>query len=186
MKTIKTTLTILFIAFLTISCDKGDDSPGLVPIQPTVFNPNDYSEYVTCNVGDFSYNTGNSAGNTTSVYAFKVGSTLYLTSSDGNFVSGSTSPMEINMQLKNFDEVNLASYEVSGTYPTEILKYKHVDGDNYDTNNGVNITSQLNSITITNIENGFYKGTFSFTTYKVSNRSTTLQVNQGNFKFQIN
>lgn len=31
MKTIKTTLTILFIAFLTISCDKGDDSPGLVP-----------------------------------------------------------------------------------------------------------------------------------------------------------
>ena len=182
IKTLKTIFAIATLSLFTISCNK-DDEPILE--QSTVFNSNDYSEYLTCKAGDFSYNTGNNAGNTTSIQAFKIGSTLYLNTSDGNFVSGSTPSMEINMQLKNFDAVNLRSYEVSGTYPTEILKYKHVSGDNYDTNNGVNTTPQINAINITKIENGYYTGTFSFTTYKVSNRSTTLQVSQGSFKFKF-
>jgi hypothetical protein len=185
MKTIKTTLLLLFISFISNSCNKDADTDTTLNTS-TVFNPNDYSEYLTCILGDYSYNTGNKTGNTTSIVVFKVGSTLYLDSSDGNFVSGSTPSMEINMQLKNFDAVTPKSYEVSGTYPTEILKYKHIDGDNYDTNNGVNTTPQLNSITITKIENGFYTGTFSLTTYKIVNRATTLQVTQGNFKFKVN
>lgn len=184
MKKIKTTLIVLFISILTISCSK-DDETSATPTTPTAFNPNDYSEYVTCKVGDFSYNTGNNSGNATSIVAFKAGSTLYLDSSDGNFVSGSTTPMEINFQLKNFDLITPKSYEVSGTFPTEVLKFKHVDGDNYDTNNGVNTTPQLNAITITKIEGGFYYGTFNFTTYKIVNRATTLQVTQGHFKFKL-
>jgi hypothetical protein len=182
IKTLKTIFAIATLSLFTISCNK-EDEPILE--QSTVFNSNDYSEYLTCKAGDFSYNTGNNAGNTTSIQAFKIGSTLYLNTSDGNFVSGSTPSMEINMQLKNFDAVNLRSYEVSGTYPTEILKYKHVSGDNYDTNNGVNTTPQINAVNITKIENGYYTGTFSFTTYKVSNRSTTLQVSQGSFNFKL-
>jgi hypothetical protein len=185
MKTIKTTLIVLFISILTISCSKDDDETTATPTTPTAFNPNDYSEYVTCKVGDFSYNTGNNSGNTTSIVAFKAGSTLYLDSSDGNFVSSSTAPMEINFQLKNFDLITPKSYEVSGTFPTEILKHKHVDGDNYDTNNGINTTPQNNAITITKIEGGFYFGTFNFTTYKIVNRATTLQVTQGHFKFKL-
>ena len=180
MKTIKWTLTLLSFAIISISCSNNDEeTPG-----STVFNPNDFSEYLMCKVGDYNFNTGNSAGNTTSISAFKVGPTLYLNSSDGNFISGSTLPMEINMQLKNFDAVNLKSYEVSGTYPSEILKYKHVGGDNYDTNNGVNTTPQANVITINKIENNYYFGTFAFKTYKTTNRGTELQVNQGNFKFK--
>lgn len=184
--TLKTVFAIVVLSLISVSCNKDDEIiPTPIPLLPTAFNPNNYSEYITCKVGDFSYNTGNSAGNTTSIDAFKIGSTLYLTTSDGNFVSGSTPSMEMNFQLKNFDAVNLKSYEVSGTYPSEILKFKHVDGDNYDTNNGVNTTSQLNAISITKIENGFYTGTFTFTIYKVSNRGTTLQVSQGNFKFKM-
>ncbi len=185
MKTLKLTLVITLLSLFAISCNKEDEPTATSEPTPTTFNPADYTEYVTCKVGDFQFNTGNNAGNTTSIVAFKVGSTLYLDSSDGNFVSGSTVPMEINFQLKNFDAVNLKSYEVSGTYPTEILKYKHVDGDSYDTNNGANTTPQLNAITITKIENGFYFGTFNFTTYKIVNRAITLQVTQGNFKFKF-
>lgn len=184
MKKIKTIVVVLLLAVLGVSCSK-DDVAVTNPTQPVVFNPNNYSEYLMCKVGDFSYNTGNNAGNTTSIQAFKVGATLYLSASDGNFVSGSTPSMEMNMQLKNFDAVNLKSYEVSGTYPTEILKHKHIDGNNYDTNNGVTTTPQVNAINITKIENGYYTGTFSFTTYKVSNRATTLQVSQGSFKFKF-
>jgi hypothetical protein len=181
---LKTFLSIAIFNFLTLSCNKNDDT--VTPIeQPTVFNSDNYTEYVSCKVGDFQYNTGNNAGNTTSISAFKVGSTLYLSASDGNFISGTTLPMEINFQLKNFDAINPKSYEVSGTFPTEILKNKHLDGDNYDTNNGVNTAPQANSITITKIENGFYSGTFTFISYKISNRATTLQVSQGKFKFKI-
>lgn len=185
-KTIKKTVYFLSLSvfmFIT-SCSK-DDNTASAPASSSAFNPSNYSEFLTCKVGDFAYNTGNSSGNTTSIQTFKIGSTLYLNTSDGNFVSGSTPSMEINMQLKNFDALNLKSYEVSGTYPTEILKYKHVSGDNYDTNNGVNTTPQINSVSITKIENGYYTGTFTFTTYKVSNRATTLQVSQGSFKFKF-
>jgi hypothetical protein len=182
VKTLKTIFAMATLSLFTISCNK-DDAPTAE--QPTVFNANDYSEFLTCKAGDFTFNTGNNAGNTSSIQAFKIGSTLYLNTSDGNFVSGSTPSMEINMQLKNFDVVNLKSYEVSGTYPTEILKYKHISGDNYDTNNGVNTTPQINAVNITKIENGYYTGTFSFTTYKVSNRATTVQVSQGSFKFKF-
>lgn len=182
IQTLKTFFAMATLGLLTISCNK-DDEPTVE--QSTVFNSNDYSEYLTCKAGDFTFNTGNNAGNTTSIQTFKIGSTLYLNTSDGNFVSSTTPPMEINMQLKNFDAVNLKSYEVSGTYPTEILKYKHVNGDNYDTNNGVNTTPQINAVNITKIENGYYTGTFSFTTYKVSNRATTVQVSQGSFRFKF-
>ena len=184
MKTIKWTLVLLCFAIISISCSKNNEDMA-VPAVPTVFNSNNYTEYLMCKVGDFNFNTGNSAGNTTSIYAFKVGPTLYLTSSDSYFISGTTLPMEIKMQLKNFDAVNLKSYDVSGTYPSEILKYKHVDGDSYDTNNGINTTPQVASIAITKIENGFYTGTFSFTIYKISNRATTLPVSQGTFKFKL-
>lgn len=184
MKTLKIVTITLLLSILTICCSKKEDTVT-TPALSTVFNPNDYSEYLTCKAGDFNYATGNNTGNTTSVHAFKIGATLYLTTSDGNFVSGSTQSMEVNMQLKNFDAIALKSYEVSGTYPTEILKYKHTSGDNYDTNNGVNTTPQLNAITITKIENGFYTGTFSFTIYKITNRALTFQVNQGTFKFKL-
>ncbi len=183
MRTLKIATTLLLYLVATISCTKKEDTA--VTPSATSFNSNDYSEYLTCKAGDYVYNVGNNAGNTTSVYAFKSSGTLYLTSSDGNFISGSTLPMEINMQLKNFDLVNLKSYEVSGTHPAEILKYKHVNGDSYDTNNGINTTPQVNAITITKIENGFYTGTFSFTIYKISNRTSTIQVNQGTFKFKL-
>jgi hypothetical protein len=181
MKTLQSTLSILLL-LIVASCNK--ENKTIPTEEPTTFNPDNYSEYMTCKVGDFSFNTGNSAGNTSSIATFKVGKTLYITNSDGNFISGNLASMEINMQLKDFDPVNPKLYEVSGTYPTEILKYKHIDGDNYDANNGTNITPQPNAIKITKIENGYYTGTFAFTTYKVANRATTLAVSQGSFKFK--
>jgi hypothetical protein len=186
MISIKTFLSIALFNFLAISCSKNDETATTNPTnnEPKAFNAADYSEYFVCKVGDYQYNTGNSAGNTTSISTLKIGSTLYLNNSDGNFISGNLASMEINMQFKNFTPNVLKSYEVSGTFPTEILKFKHVGGDNYDTNNGVTITPQANAITITKIENGFYFGTFSFTVYKTSNRATTLQVSEGNFKFK--
>ena len=184
MKTI--VLTFIVLSLNLFSCDKSENTVATpTPTQSAAFNPNDYSEYFTCKAGDYVYNVGNNAGNTTSVKALKIAGTLYLTSSDGNFVAGSTPPMEVNLQLKNFDAASLKSYDVSGTWPSEILKFNHVSGDNYDTNNGVNTTPQTNKIIITKIENGFYTGTFSFTVYKVSNRATTLQVTQGIFKFKL-
>ena len=168
-----------------VSCNKGsDNAANAEDTKPKAFNKDDYSEYFVCKVGDFQYNTGNSAGNTTSISTLKIGSTLYLNNSDGNFISGNLASMEINMQLKNFSPTVLKSYEVSGTFPTEILKYKHLDGDNYDTNNGINTTPQANAITITKFENGFCFGTFEFTVYKVSNRATIMQVAEGKFKFK--
>ena len=186
MITLKTFLAIAMFNFLAISCSKNDETATKTPTnnEPKAFNAADYSEYFVCKVGDFQYNTGNSAGNTTSISTLKVGSTLYLNNSDGNFISGNLAPMEINMQLKNFTPNVLKSYEVSGTYPTEILKYKHVSGENYDTNNGLNTTPQANVILITKIENNFYFGTFGFKTYKTANRSTELQIIEGNFKFK--
>ena len=184
MITLKIILSIAILNVIALSCNKNDETTTTPTEQPTTFNPDNYSEYFTCKVGDFQYNTGNNSGNTTSISVFKVGSTLYLNNSDGNFISGNLASMEINMQLKNFSSTILKSYEVSGTYPTEILKFKHVSGDNYDTNNGANITPQANAITITKIENGFYYGTFSFTVYKISNRAITLQVSEGKFKFK--
>jgi hypothetical protein len=182
MKTIKRTLLLLSFAILGVSCSSNDkDESG----SSTAFNPNDYTEYVTCKVGDFNYNVGNNASISTAVYAFKAGATLHLTSSDGAFIPGSVLPMEINMQLKNFDAVNLKSYEVSATYPSEILKYKHVDGDSYNTSPAMTTTPQNGSITITKIENGLYSGTFSFIAYNTNNSATTLQVSEGKFKFKL-
>lgn len=186
MITLKSFLAIAMFNFLAMSCDKNDETATTNPTnnEPKTFNTADYSEYFVCKVGDFQYNTGNSAGNTSSISTLKIGSTLYLNNSDGNFISGNLASMEVNMQLKNFSPTVLKSYEVSGTFPTEILKYKHISGDNYDTNNGVNTTPQANAITITKIENGFYFGTFIFTVYKTSNRTSTLQVSEGKFKFK--
>jgi hypothetical protein len=185
MITLKTILSIAVLTILATSCTKKDE-PVTAPTElPTAFNKDDYSEHFVCKVGDYQYNTGNSAGNTTSISTFKIGSTLYLNASDGNFISGNLASMEINMQLNNFSSTVLKSYEVSGTYPTEILKYKHVGGDNYDTNNGVNTTPQANAVTITKFENGYCFGTFSFKTYKTSNRATELPVTQGSFKFKL-
>jgi hypothetical protein len=186
MITLKSLLTIAMFNFLAISCSKNDETATTTPTnnEPKAFNKDDYSEYFVCKVGDFQYNTGNSAGNTTSISTLKIGSTLYLNNSDGNFISGNLASMEINMQLKNFTPNVLKSYEVSGTFPTEILKYKHVDGDNYDTNNGANTTPQANVILITKIENNFYFGTFAFKTFKQSNRGIELLVSEGNFKFK--
>ena len=185
MKTLKNTFAILILIF-AISCNKNNETTTEIPAdtQPKAFNKDDYSEYFVCKAGDFQYNTGNSAGNTSSISILKFSSTLYLNTSDGNFIPGNLASMEINMQLKNFEPNVLKSYEVSGTFPTEILKYKHVGGDNYDTNNGVNTTPQANVITINKIENNYYFGTFAFKTYKSTNRGTELQVNQGNFKFK--
>ncbi len=184
MITLKTLFAIAIFNILAISCDKNEE-PQATPTEQTIaFNLDNYSEFMTCKVGNFQYNTGNSAGNTTSISTLKIGSTLYLNNSDGNFISGNLASMEINMQLKNFSPTVLKSYEVSGTFPTQIAKFKHVDGDDYDTNNGVNTTPQANAITITKIENGFYFGTFSFTVYKVSNRAITMQVAEGKFKFK--
>lgn len=181
---------VLLISLVTTNCSKDKDSnPAPAPSPQTsspVFNTNDYAEYLVCQVGDYKYSTGNKPGiSTSAVYAFKVGPTLYLTTNDGNFISGSTQPMQIHMQLKNFDAVNLKSYEVSGTYPAEIKSYKHISGERYDTNNGVNTTPQSAAITITKIENGFYTGTFSFMVYKENDRAKTLQVSQGMFKFKL-
>ena len=101
MKNFKNSIGLLLV-ILTISCDKNSDaSSAPAPSSATTFNTDNYTQYVTCKAGDFVYNVGNNVGNTTSVYAFKSYGTLYLTSSDGNFVSGSTYPMEINLQLKN-------------------------------------------------------------------------------------
>lgn len=183
MKNFKIILLLVATSFIMFSCNKNSDDTA-VPVSTTVFNPNDYAEYLTCKVGDFNYNVGSNTS-TSTVYAFKAGTILHLTSNDGAFIPGSTLPMQIKMQLKNFDAVNLKSYDVSSTYPSEILKYKHVDGDSYDTNNGINIGNQANAITITKIENGYYTGTFSFTTYKTSNRAITLPVSQGTFKFKL-
>lgn len=179
MKKLKHAFLFLIVLSVTISCDKDE---AATPAK-SVFNPADYTEYLTCKVGDFTYATGNNSNFKTSVYAFKVSTTLYLTTSDGNFISGNIAPMEVNMQIKDFSTTTPKSYDVSGTYPTEILKFKYTDGD-YDTNNGVNTTPQINKIIITKIENGYYSGTFAFTVYKVSNRATTLEVNQGSFKFK--
>jgi hypothetical protein len=185
MKTIKRTLLLLSFAILGVSCssnneDKDGNTPG-----STAFNPNDYTEYLMCKVGDFNFNTGNSAGNTTSIYAFKAGSTLHLTSSDSYFISGTTQPMQIKMQLKDFDAVNLKSYDVSSTYPSEVFSYKHVDGDSYNTSPAMTTTPQNGSITITKIENGLYSGTFSFIAYNIDNSATTLQVSEGKFRFKL-
>ena len=181
---LKSFLAIAILNILATSCNKNDETPTAPIGQSTAFNKDAYSEYFVCKVGDFQYNTGNSAGNSTSISSLKIGSTLYLNTSDGNFISGNLAPMEINMQLKNFTPNVLKSYEVSGTYPTEILKFKHVDGDNYDTNNGANTTPQSNVILITKIENNYYFGTFAFKTYKQSNRGIELLVGEGNFKFK--
>lgn len=183
MKTIKCTLALLSFAIISISCNKNSDDI-VVPTSTPVFNPSDYTEYLTCKVGDFNYSVG-SKTSTSTVYAFMAGTILYITSNDGAFISGSTQPMEVVLQLKNFDVVNLKSYDVSSTYPAEIKSYKHVSGDSYDTNNGINVGNQVNAITITKIENGFYIGTFSFTAYKTTNRTTTLAVSQGTFKFKL-
>ena len=190
-KTMPSKAVLYLLVFCTIgvlsfvSCNKStDDVANADDTKPKAFNTADYSEYFVCKVGDFQYNTGNSVGNTTSVVTLKIGSTLYLNNSNGNFIPGNMASMEINMQLKNFSPTMPKSYDVSGTFPTEILKYKSVGGDNYDTNNGVDLTPQANVITISKIENNFYFGTFAFKTYKTSNRGIVLQVSEGNFKFK--
>lgn len=182
MKKIKILIPIFVSFLMLLSCNKEEEKKVEGNPVKTDFNTNDYSEYLTCVAGDYAFATGNSTNNTTSITAFKIGSTLYLTSSDGNFVSGAISPMEINMQLKNFDPVNPKSYEVSADSYAEILKFKHVDGANYDSNSGIG-TVQTNAIKITTIKNGFYSGSFSFTCFDQSNRKNTLSINKGTFLF---
>lgn len=101
MKTLKNTLAILILIF-AISCNKNNETTTEIPAdtQPKAFNKDDYSEYFVCKVGDFQYNKGNSAGNTSSISILKFSSTLYLNTSDSNFIPGNLASMEINMQVK--------------------------------------------------------------------------------------
>lgn len=177
-------ISVILLSMSILSCSKSEEKTEEEEVKPVTFNKDNYSEYFVCKAGDFQYNTGNSAGNTTSISTLKIGSTLYLNTSNGNFISGNLASMEVNMQFKNFSPTDLKSYEVSGTYPTEILKFKSVGGDNYDTNNGVNSTPQANAVTITKIEKNFYYGTFAFKTYKTTDRDVEIKVTEGNFKFK--
>lgn len=177
-------IIILFLTAITLllsGCKKDEET--VKEETPYTFKKDDYSEYFICTVDGKQFAVGNNSKITTSITAFPVGSTLYLNTSNGAFISGSVAAQEVIIQLKSFSKTTAQDYDLSGTYPAEVLKPNGTD-DHYITNDGT-LSVQSKAVKVTKIEDGYAYGTFSFTAYDETNKSKSIKVTDGEFKFLI-
>lgn len=172
---------VLFSCVFAISCSK--DSEEEKKEETKVFNKADYDEYFICTADGKQFAVGNNASISTSITSFVVAGTLYINTSNGAFIPGSVASQEIIIQLKSFNKTKAQDYDLSGTYPAEVLKLNGTD-DHYITNDGT-MAVQSKAVKVTKIEDGYAYGTFSFTAYDETVKSKSIKVTDGEFKILL-
>lgn len=177
----KAFLFLTAITLLLSGCKKDEET--VKEETPSVFKKDDYKEYFICTADGKKFAVGNNSEITTSITTFSIGSTLYINTSNSAFISGSVASQEVIIQLKSFSKTTTQDYDLSGTFPAEVLKLNGTD-DHYITNDGT-LAVQSKAVKVTKIEDGFAYGTFSFTAYDETDKSKSIKVTDGEFKILI-